>query len=106
MHCGPSAVTLHIGTVTESVTIGATLAADTVKTDESSLIGRHLIQDLPIKGRRADQFVLLVAGRFDFGWVKQFIIQDEIRKYAAKNGYIASASGSTNSRSGPLCSLR
>ena len=54
MHCGPTAVTLHIGTVTESVTIGATLAADTVKTYETSLIGRRLIQDLPIKGCRAD----------------------------------------------------
>jgi hypothetical protein len=48
--------------VTEAVTVGGRLAVDTVKTDESSLIDTRSIQDLPINGRRADQFALLSPG--------------------------------------------
>lgn len=56
------AVTLRAASVSEVVTVGATLAIDTGKTDESSLIDRRSIQDLPINGRRADQFALLSPG--------------------------------------------
>lgn len=56
------AVTLQPQTVQETVTVGATLSVDTVKTDESSLVDRRSIQELPINGRRADQFALLSPG--------------------------------------------
>jgi hypothetical protein len=56
------AVTLRTASVSEVVTVGASLAIDTGKTDESNLIDRRSIQDLPINGRRADQFALLSPG--------------------------------------------
>jgi hypothetical protein len=56
------AVTLQPAGVSESVTVGGQLAVDTVKTDESSLVDRKSIEDLPINGRRADQFALLSPG--------------------------------------------
>lgn len=53
---------LQIGSVTETITVRDEVVIDTAKTDESSLIDRKIIQDLPINGRRADQFALLVPG--------------------------------------------
>ncbi len=57
------AVTLRAAaSVSEVVTVGASLTIDTGKTDASTLIDRRSIQDLPINGRRADQFALLSPG--------------------------------------------
>jgi hypothetical protein len=56
------AATLQPAGVAENVTVGATLAIDTVKTDQSTLIDRASIDALPINGRRADQFALLSPG--------------------------------------------
>ncbi len=53
---------LQTGAVTAIVTIENTPIIDTVKTDESTLISRTQINDLPINGRRADQFALLAPG--------------------------------------------
>ena len=53
---------LQTGEVTAIVTVESTPIIDTVKTDESTLITRAQINDLPINGRRADQFALLAPG--------------------------------------------
>ncbi|MDQ2745990.1 MAG: TonB-dependent receptor, partial [Acidobacteriota bacterium] len=53
---------LQIGAVAAVVTVENTPIIDTVKTDESTLISRTQINDLPINGRRADQFALLAPG--------------------------------------------
>ncbi len=54
--------TLQTGEVTAVVTVETTPIIDTVKTDESTLITRTQINELPINGRRADQFALLAPG--------------------------------------------
>lgn len=53
---------LQPGELSAIVTVENTPAIDTTKTDESSLISREQINDLPINGRRADQFALLAPG--------------------------------------------
>ncbi len=53
---------LQAGEVTAIVTVESTPIIDTVKTDESTLITRTQINELPINGRRADQFALLAPG--------------------------------------------
>jgi hypothetical protein len=53
---------LQTGEVTAIVTVESTPIIDTVKTDESTLISRTQINELPINGRRADQFALLAPG--------------------------------------------
>ncbi len=53
---------LQIGDLTAIVTVESTPIIDTVKTDESTLITRTQINELPINGRRADQFALLAPG--------------------------------------------
>ena len=53
---------LQTGAVSAVVTIENTPIIDTTKTDESTLITRTQINDLPINGRRADQFALLAPG--------------------------------------------
>lgn len=55
-------VTLEVGSVTETVTVEAQAVIDTARTAEVSLIDRQMIQDLPINGRRYDQFALLAPG--------------------------------------------
>lgn len=50
------------GEVTAIVTIESSPIIDTLKTDESSLVSREQINELPINGRRADQFALLTPG--------------------------------------------
>ncbi|MGH9762497.1 MAG: carboxypeptidase-like regulatory domain-containing protein, partial [Blastocatellia bacterium] len=50
------------GAVNEVVNVTATSSIDTTKTDQSSLVDRTEINDLPINGRRADQFALLTPG--------------------------------------------
>ncbi|MCY7376617.1 MAG: TonB-dependent receptor [Pyrinomonadaceae bacterium] len=53
---------LQPGEVSAVVTIDSAPIIDTLKTDESSLISREQINELPINGRRADQFALLTPG--------------------------------------------
>ena len=53
---------LQAGEVSAVVTIDSAPLIDTLKTDESSLISREQINELPINGRRADQFALLTPG--------------------------------------------
>jgi hypothetical protein len=48
--------------VTETVQVEARSTLDATKTDQSSLIDRRQIDELPINGRRADQFALLTPG--------------------------------------------
>ena len=53
---------LQPGEVSAVVTIEDSPVIDSTKTDESSLISREQINELPINGRRADQFALLTPG--------------------------------------------
>jgi hypothetical protein len=54
---------MKIGAVAETVTIEASaVVVDTGKTSEESLVDFRQIQDLPINGRRFDQFALLTPG--------------------------------------------
>ena len=53
---------LTLGQVTETVTVESQSLVDTAKTDVSDLVNRQAIQDLPINGRRVDQFALLSTG--------------------------------------------
>lgn len=53
---------LQPGEVSAIVTIESSPIIDITKTDESSLISREQINELPINGRRADQFALLTPG--------------------------------------------
>ena len=53
---------LQPGEVNAVVTIENSPVIDITKTDESSLITREQINELPINGRRADQFALLAPG--------------------------------------------
>ena len=53
---------LQPGEISAVVTIETAPVIDSSKTDESSLISREQINDLPINGRRADQFALLTPG--------------------------------------------
>ncbi|MCY7346920.1 MAG: carboxypeptidase regulatory-like domain-containing protein [Pyrinomonadaceae bacterium] len=53
---------LQTGEVSATVTVESVPIIDTTKTDESTLITRTQINDLPINGRRADQFALLAPG--------------------------------------------
>lgn len=55
-------IDLQPGEVSATVTVEGAPIIDTLKTDESSLISREQINDLPINGRRADQFALLTPG--------------------------------------------
>jgi hypothetical protein len=56
-------LTLTVGTVSTQVEVTAVAAAiDTTRTSEVSLIDRQEINDLPINGRRYDQFALLAPG--------------------------------------------
>ena len=48
--------------VTETVEVASRPALDSTKTNQSTLIDRQQIDDLPINGRRADQFALLTPG--------------------------------------------
>jgi hypothetical protein len=53
---------LKVGGVSETVTVEDTAAIDSAKTDQSSLIDRQEIQNLPINGRRYYDFALLAPG--------------------------------------------
>lgn len=54
---------LGIAGLTDTVTVsGETPVIDATKTEETFLIDRRQINDLPINGRRADQFALLAPG--------------------------------------------
>ena len=54
--------TLKVGSVSEVVTIESKQTIETTKTAETSLVSREEIQDLPLNGRRYDQFALLTPG--------------------------------------------
>jgi hypothetical protein len=57
------ALRMNIGAVESVVEVNATaVAIDTSKTDQSTLVSREQIQNLPINGRRYDQFALLTPG--------------------------------------------
>ena len=54
---------LAVGGVSQSVTVeDSNLQVEQTRTEETSLVSRVQINDLPINGRRADQFALLVPG--------------------------------------------
>src|SRR5215813_2020532 len=53
---------LKPGAIGEVINVTASTTIDTTKTDESTLVDRAAINDLPINGRRADQFALLTPG--------------------------------------------
>jgi hypothetical protein len=53
---------LQPGEVSAVVTIESSPIIDITKTDESSLVTREQINELPINGRRADQFAVLTPG--------------------------------------------
>src|SRR5258708_2430809 len=54
---------LVVGAVQQTVDVeGSYLAVEQTRTEETSLVSRTQISDLPINGRRADQFALLVPG--------------------------------------------
>ncbi len=53
---------LQPGTVGEVVNVTAEQLIDATQTEETTLINRTQINDLPINGRRADQFALLAPG--------------------------------------------
>jgi hypothetical protein len=55
-------IELKPGAIDEVVNVTAEAQIDTSKTEEVSLINRVQINDLPINGRRADQFALLAPG--------------------------------------------
>jgi len=55
-------IALKPGDVNEIMNVVAETVTDTSKTEESTLINRTQIEDLPINGRRADQFALLAPG--------------------------------------------
>src|SRR5262249_16595778 len=61
-----STITLRLemrtGGIGEIVNVIAEMPVDTTKTTETTLIDRTQINDLPINGRRADQFALLAPG--------------------------------------------
>jgi outer membrane receptor protein involved in Fe transport len=54
--------TLQVGSISETVTVESQVAIDTTKTAEASLVSREELQDLPLNGRRYDQFALLTPG--------------------------------------------
>jgi len=53
---------LEVGSVKETTTVVAEPLVETTKTEEASLVSREEIQDLPLNGRRYDQFALLTPG--------------------------------------------
>ena len=54
---------LAIGTMQQSVSVEeSNVLVEQTRTEETSLVNRLQINDLPINGRRADQFALLVPG--------------------------------------------
>ncbi|HEY9712708.1 MAG TPA: carboxypeptidase regulatory-like domain-containing protein, partial [Chroococcales cyanobacterium] len=56
-------VTLKISQAAETVTVDATdTALDVTRLGVSELVSQHQINELPINGRRVDQFVLLTPG--------------------------------------------
>ncbi len=55
-------LTLQAGEVSAVVNVTGSETIDTTKTEESTLISREQISELPINGRRADQFALLAPG--------------------------------------------
>ena len=54
--------TLKLGVVQQVIKVEATPTIETTKTEEASLVSRTEIQDLPLNGRRYDQFALLTPG--------------------------------------------
>lgn len=57
------AAQLTVGAIEQSVTVeDSGVQVESTRTEEASLVDRNQINELPINGRRADQFALLVPG--------------------------------------------
>src|SRR5579871_1287169 len=86
-------IALKVGAVAEKVNVSAEVALlDDTKTEESSVISNMQIQDLPINGRRVDQFVQLTPGvtkDADFGLVT-------FRGMAGGNAFLIDGVDTTN----------
>jgi hypothetical protein len=86
-------VALAVGSITQQVEVGAAApAVDDIKTETSQVVGNTLINELPINGRRVDQFVLLtpaVTKDADFGLVT-------FRGIAGGNAYLIDGNDTTN----------
>ncbi len=86
-------IALKVGAVAEKVNVSAEVALlDDTKTEESSVISNMQIQDLPINGRRVDQFVQLTPGvtkDADFGLVT-------FRGMAGGNSFLIDGVDTTN----------
>ena len=54
--------TLQVSSMREVIAVEAAPSVETTKTAETSLVSRAEIQDLPLNGRRYDQFALLTPG--------------------------------------------
>ncbi len=86
-------VALTVGAVTQTVDVTATAAiVDDTKTESSSVVDNRMIKDLPINGRRVDQFVTLtpaVTKDADFGLVT-------FRGMAGGNNFLIDGNDTTN----------
>ncbi len=86
-------VALTVGAVTQTVDVTATAAiVDDTKTESSSVVDNRMITDLPINGRRVDQFVTLtpaVTKDADFGLVT-------FRGMAGGNSFLIDGNDTTN----------
>jgi hypothetical protein len=86
-------IQLKVGTVAEKVdVVAAGVIVDDSKTEVSTVVGNKMIDDLPINGRRVDQFVLLtpaVTKDADFGLVT-------FRGIAGGNNFLVDGNDTTN----------
>jgi hypothetical protein len=86
-------VALTVGAVTQTVDVTATAAiVDDTKTETSSVVDNRMINELPINGRRVDQFVTLtpaVTKDADFGLVT-------FRGMAGGNSFLIDGNDTTN----------
>jgi Carboxypeptidase regulatory-like domain/TonB dependent receptor len=86
-------VMLKIGSATTIVDVSAAPpAVDDIKTETSQVVGNEMINELPINGRRVDQFVLLtpaVTKDADFGLVT-------FRGMAGGNSFLVDGNDTTN----------
>jgi hypothetical protein len=86
-------VGLTVGSVTQSVDVNATAElVDNTKTELSAVVDNRMIAELPINGRRVDQFVTLAPGvtkDADFGLVT-------FRGMAGGNSFLIDGNDTTN----------
>jgi hypothetical protein len=86
-------VGLSVGAVTQTVDVtAASEVLDNTKTEVSAIVDNHMIAELPINGRRVDQFVTLAPGvtkDADFGLVT-------FRGIAGGNSFLIDGNDTTN----------